>query len=90
VKLFPAVTYGPDHLRQLRAVLPADVTAWAVGGVGPEDLADWWAAGARGFGIGSEIYKAGQSVAETRLKAARIVAAARTAASLISRPPGAT
>ncbi|HEY0435557.1 MAG TPA: 2-dehydro-3-deoxy-6-phosphogalactonate aldolase [Phenylobacterium sp.] len=77
LKLFPAVTYGPAHLKQLKAVLPADAQVWAVGGVGPETMADWWAAGARGFGLGGEIYRAGQSVAETAQKAARVVGAAR-------------
>lgn len=77
LKLFPAVTYGPGHLKQLRAVLPARAVIWAVGGVGPDSMAEWWAAGARAFGLGSEIYRAGQSVAETAEKALRVVAAAR-------------
>ncbi|MCR5876123.1 2-dehydro-3-deoxy-6-phosphogalactonate aldolase [Phenylobacterium sp. J426] len=77
LKLFPAVTYGPAHLKQLKAVLPADVTVWAVGGVGPDGMADWWAAGARAFGLGGELYKAGQSPAETAEKAARVMAAVR-------------
>jgi 2-dehydro-3-deoxyphosphogalactonate aldolase len=78
LKLFPAATYGPGHLRQLRAVLPAGATVWAVGGVGPDSMADWWTAGARAFGLGGELYRAGQPVAETAEKAARVVAAART------------
>jgi 2-dehydro-3-deoxyphosphogalactonate aldolase len=77
LKLFPAVTYGTTYLKQLKAVLPAEVEVWAVGGVGPDAMADWWAAGARGFGLGGEIYRAGQSVAETAEKAARVVAAAK-------------
>lgn len=77
LKLFPAVTYGPAHLRQLKAVLPADATVWAVGGVGPEDMPAWWAAGARAFGVGGELYRAGQSVQETGDKARRVVAATR-------------
>lgn len=77
LKLFPAVTYGPGHLKQLKAVLPSAAVVWAVGGVGPDSMADWWAAGARAFGLGGEIYRAGQSVAETTEKAARVVAAAR-------------
>jgi 2-dehydro-3-deoxyphosphogalactonate aldolase len=76
LKLFPAATYGPGHLKQLKAVLPADAVVWAVGGVGPDTMADWWAAGARGFGLGGEIYRAGQTVAQTGEKAARAVAAA--------------
>lgn len=77
LKLFPAVTYGPGHLKQLKAVLPPEVVVWGVGGVGPDSLADWWVAGARAFGLGGEIYRAGQSVAETREKASRVMAAAR-------------
>jgi 2-dehydro-3-deoxyphosphogalactonate aldolase len=77
LKLFPAVTYGPAHLKQLKAVLPAGVVVWAVGGVGADDLADWWAAGARAFGIGGEIYRPGQAPGETAEKASRLVAAAR-------------
>ncbi|HZZ68510.1 MAG TPA: 2-dehydro-3-deoxy-6-phosphogalactonate aldolase [Phenylobacterium sp.] len=77
LKLFPAVTYGPGHLKQLKAVLPASAIVWGVGGVGPDSLQAWWSAGARGFGLGGEIYRAGQSPAETAEKAARVVAAAR-------------
>jgi len=77
LKLFPAVTYGPAHLKQLKAVLPPTAIVWAVGGVGPDSMQDWWATGARAFGLGGEIYRAGQSVAETAEKAARVVAAAR-------------
>jgi 2-dehydro-3-deoxyphosphogalactonate aldolase len=77
LKLFPAVTYGPQHLKQLKAVLPPEIVVFAVGGVGAPDFADWWAAGARAFGLGGEIYKPGQSVAETADMAARVVAAIR-------------
>ena len=69
LKLFPAVSFGPAHVKQVLAVLPKDVQVWAVGGVGPSGMAEWWAAGARGFGLGSEVYKAGQSADETREKA---------------------
>jgi 2-dehydro-3-deoxyphosphogalactonate aldolase len=78
LKLFPAVTYGPGHLKQLKAVLPASAVVWAVGGAGPANMGDWWTAGARAFGLGGEIYKAGQSVADTATKAARAVSVART------------
>lgn len=77
LKLFPAVTFGPAHVRQIMAVLPPQAVVWAVGGVGPAQMADWWAAGCRAFGLGGELYRAGQSPAETAEKAARVVAAAR-------------
>jgi len=69
LKLFPAVSFGPSHVKQILAVLPKGVDVWAVGGVGPSGMAEWWAAGARGFGLGSEVYKAGQTPAETLTKA---------------------
>ena len=53
LKLFPAATYGPGHVRQVMAVLPAGVTVWAVGGVGADDFKDWWDVGVRAFGLGS-------------------------------------
>lgn len=61
LKLFPAATYGPGHLRALGGVLPKEVPVYAVGGVGPEDLAVWRAAGAAGFGVGGEIYRPGDT-----------------------------
>jgi 2-dehydro-3-deoxyphosphogalactonate aldolase len=77
LKLFPAVTCGPGHLRQLMAVLPKEITVWAVGGVGAENMRDWWAAGARAFGLGGELYRPGQPASSTKDKALRAVAAAR-------------
>jgi 2-dehydro-3-deoxyphosphogalactonate aldolase len=80
LKLFPAATYGPGHLKQLKAVLPPQALVWAVGGVGAPDLAGWWAAGARAFGLGGELYRPGQTPGETADKAGRIVAAVRALA----------
>jgi 2-dehydro-3-deoxyphosphogalactonate aldolase len=77
LKLFPAASYGPAHLKQLKAVLPALVTVLAVGGVGPDDMAVWREAGAAAFGLGSELYRPGQTPAETASKAARTVEAVR-------------
>jgi 2-dehydro-3-deoxyphosphogalactonate aldolase len=68
LKLFPAISFGPAHVKQIRAVLPPGVDVWAVGGVGPAAMDEWWAAGARGFGLGSEIYKAGQTPEQTLRK----------------------
>lgn len=75
LKLFPATTYGPGHLKQLGAVLPADVTVVAVGGVGAENMVAWRAAGARAFGIGGELYRPGQSVSVTAERAGAVVSA---------------
>ena len=75
LKLFPAATYGPGHLKALKAVLPSEAVVIPVGGVGPAQMADWWAAGARGFGLGSEVYKAGMAPEEVGRRAADAVAA---------------
>ena len=77
LKLYPASTYGPGHLKQLKDVLPAQVTVWAVGGVGADDFAPWRAAGAGAFGVGGASYRRGQSVPETLEKGRRLVAAAQ-------------
>ena len=61
LKLFPAASYGPDHLKALKAVLPLEADVIPVGGVGPDQMAAWTAAGARGFGLGSDLYRPGMS-----------------------------
>jgi 2-dehydro-3-deoxyphosphogalactonate aldolase len=72
LKCFPAATYGPEHIKGLRAVLPQDCQLLAVGGVAAEDAGQWLTAGVDGFGIGSELYRPGDS-AEQVGKAARAV-----------------
>src|SRR5690606_168771 len=69
LKLFPAATYGPGHLRALRAVLPAGVPLLAVGGITPDSLPAWLAAGCTGVGIGGELYRPGQAPEATRRNA---------------------
>ena len=65
LKLFPAEMIGPAVVKALRAVLPANVPLLPVGGVNPDNMAAWRKAGASGFGIGSALYKPGQSVPHT-------------------------
>ncbi|XDA97872.1 2-dehydro-3-deoxy-6-phosphogalactonate aldolase [Sulfitobacter sp. LCG007] len=80
LKFFPAGQLGPKGLSALRAVLPPDVPTYAVGGVGPQDFADWFAAGVAGFGIGSALYQPGLSAAEVGERAQMMVAAYDAAA----------
>ncbi|OIQ33223.1 MAG: 2-dehydro-3-deoxy-6-phosphogalactonate aldolase [Alphaproteobacteria bacterium MedPE-SWcel] len=75
LKFFPAFKLGIDGFTALRAVLPRSVATYAVGGVAAEDFADWLAAGITGFGIGSSLYKPGQSAQEVSASALRHVAA---------------
>jgi 2-dehydro-3-deoxyphosphogalactonate aldolase len=77
LKLFPAASYGAGHLKALGAVLPPDAVLLPVGGVGPAQMAEWWAAGARGFGLGSDLYRPGMIAAEVGQRAAAAVAAMR-------------
>lgn len=74
LKIFPAVQMGPAGLRAMRAVLPAGTTVYAVGGVGPRDFADWLAAGADGFGLGSSLFNPGWDLATIAQRAAEHVA----------------
>ena len=75
LKLFPAEAASPAVVRAQRAVLPKDLRLIVVGGVGPESMAPWFAAGADGFGLGSGIYTPGQTPAETLVKARAFQAA---------------
>ena len=69
LKLFPAEAASPAVVRAQRAVLPNDMRLIVVGGVGPESMSPWFAAGADGFGLGSGIYRPGQTPADTLGKA---------------------
>ena len=75
LKVFPAFQMGQEGLKALRAVLPAETQVYMVGGVGPENFGDWLKAGANGFGLGSFLYKPGDTAAEIGAKARDIVAA---------------
>lgn len=75
LKFFPAFKLGLDGFQALSAVLPDNTRSYAVGGVGSAGFADWLKAGITGFGIGSALYKSGDSVANVRIKAEQMVTA---------------
>jgi len=75
LKLFPAESYAPAVLKAMRAVLPADVRVLPVGGIAPETMAPWIAAGAAGFGLGSALYAKGMAAAEVGSRARAFMAA---------------
>lgn len=79
LKLFPGELVGPVGLKAMGAVIPKTVPLYAVGGVSAQNMGEWLAAGATGFGIGSSIYKPGDS-AETVAEKARALVAAWDAA----------
>jgi 2-dehydro-3-deoxyphosphogalactonate aldolase len=80
LKLFPAEGASPAMLRALRAVLPPGTQVLPVGGIDAANMAAWTAAGAAGFGIGSSIYKPGDTPDVVASKAQRLVAASGTIA----------
>ena len=73
LKFFPASLLGEANLIAIKAVLPSDIPIYMVGGVGPENFSSWFKAGASGFGIGSGIYKAGESASAVAKKAESII-----------------
>jgi 2-dehydro-3-deoxyphosphogalactonate aldolase len=75
LKLFPAEAAGPAVLRALRAVLPGGTMVLPVGGIDASNMAAWRGAGAAGFGIGSAIYKPGDSAETVAAKARTLLAA---------------
>lgn len=75
LKLFPAEAATPATLRAMRAVFPPDVPVLAVGGVTPETLPPWLHAGAAGAGLGSALYKSGDTAQTVAPKAAKFMEA---------------
>jgi 2-dehydro-3-deoxyphosphogalactonate aldolase len=75
LKLFPAEAASPAVVKAQLAVLPKSVPLLVVGGVTPESIGPYLAAGARGFGLGSGLYKPGMSAAAVGERARSYVAA---------------
>lgn len=79
LKMFPADLLGTAVLKVWRAVLPAGTPIVPVGGITPEKLAGFVAAGATGAGLGAALYHPGASVSEVAARAAAFVDAWRAA-----------
>ncbi len=75
LKLFPAEGSSPAILKAMRAVLPRDMRLLPVGGIAPDNMGPWRAAGAAGFGLGSALYKPGLTAAEVGAHARAFVSA---------------
>ena len=80
LKLFPAEMASPAIVKALRAVLPASVLLLPVGGITPDTMGAYRAAGANGFGLGSALYRPGMAATEVARHAAAFVSAWRSAA----------
>jgi 2-dehydro-3-deoxyphosphogalactonate aldolase len=75
LKLFPAEMISPATVKAMRAVLPQAAALMPVGGITPDNMAAYRAAGATGFGLGSALYAPGRSAELVREKAAAFVQA---------------
>lgn len=75
LKMFPAEQLGPVVVKAWRAVIPAGVMLVPVGGITPDSLKEFTAAGASAFGLGSALYKPGMTVEQVRKNAAAFVSA---------------
>ncbi|UZH08333.1 MULTISPECIES: 2-dehydro-3-deoxy-6-phosphogalactonate aldolase [unclassified Halomonas] len=73
LKLFPAVQVGLEGMQAVRSVLPTGTLLYAVGGVGVDNFAAWRAAGVDGAGLGSALYKSGQSASQVGQQAQALV-----------------
>ncbi len=77
LKLFPAGDLGARYISSIKEVLPKRVPIFAVGHVDLEELALFWRAGARGFGIGSGLYRPGDTPLQVEKKAEQYVRSVR-------------
>jgi 2-dehydro-3-deoxyphosphogalactonate aldolase len=62
-------------VKALRAVLPPNAALVPVGGITPDNMAAYRAAGASGFGLGSALYAPGRSAEQVHEKARAFVQA---------------
>lgn len=65
VKLFPTDAVGPGYVRTVRAPLP-QAPLLPAGGVTPENVGDWFAAGVGAVGVGSYVTKAARADGDLR------------------------
>lgn len=73
--IFPAQASSPTALAALLTVLPDDTYVLPVGGITPDAMGRWWAAGARGFGLGGTLYRPGRATPAITERARACVAA---------------
>jgi 2-dehydro-3-deoxyphosphogalactonate aldolase len=79
LKLFPAEAASPAVVKALLAVLPKGTAILPVGGIEAGNMGPWRAAGAAGFGIGSAIYRPGDTPEIVGRKAKALLAVSAAA-----------
>ena len=75
LKVFPAEMVPPPAIAAMRAVFPEDAVIAAVGGITPETMTPYLAAGVNGFGLGSALFKPDYGIEEIDQRAKAFVAA---------------
>ena len=73
LKAFPGEMISPSVLKAWMAVLPPGTRVLPVGGIGEHNMKDYAAAGACGFGLGSNLFKPGDTISLTRDKARGLI-----------------
>lgn len=75
LKLFPISMLGMDGLKAMMSVLPKEISCFPVGGINAtaQSMHPYLAAGAKGFGLGSSLYRAGMTLDELRKNAHEFV-----------------
>jgi 2-dehydro-3-deoxyphosphogalactonate aldolase len=68
---------SPATVKALRAVLPNSAALMPVGGITPDNMTAYRAAGASGFGLGSALYAPGRSADLVQAVAQKFVQAFR-------------
>jgi 2-dehydro-3-deoxyphosphogalactonate aldolase len=72
VKVFPAEMITPSILASWRAVIPASAGLLPVGSIDHTNMADYWQAGASGFGLGGSLYKPNLSLGDISANATKL------------------
>ena len=75
LKMFPAEQMGHSLIKAWLAVLPAGTLLLPVGGITPDNMQVFTDAGAKGFGLGSGLFKPGMTVDQVASRAQAYVAA---------------
>jgi len=73
LKMFPAEQLGPTVIKAWRAVLAQHIPLLPVGGITPDNMASFVSAGASGFGLGSALYRPGDTAADVARQARAFV-----------------
>ena len=75
LKFFPSFVLQPEGYSAIRAVLPQYVRSYAVGGVDVNNFFDWFAVGITGFGVGSSLYKVGDTAKQVSENSKKLILA---------------